>query len=453
MPLCHAGAGLLSSLPFELLSKCILPDHAGAAPTTLAHHPSANCSIRTVCHTLRRAYDHANTHLVLGGRSNGENGMPKADGSEAPVQQRQQLTTRLLTLLATSPSLTSLTLSPRLHWVSLEAVLQAGGPALCGRLQSLCLSHRNDLTNLQPLAACSALTHVDLSHACSLEDAQHLAALHQLQRLNLRACTYLLPRELRYLTGCLHLSTLSLSACVQLTAVQQLSELTSLTQLSLEGCHGLRSIQPLSTLTLLRRLDLTRCREVPDLEPLRPLTALQQLLMNAVSPGLCAPDLRALTTLSALTRLDARELYGLFGTCLQPLGACSLLCHLDLSRCAYLQCITPLGSLVALSWLDLSHSEHLSSLQSLSSCAQLRHIGLRCCHHLTLQLLASCTALQVLDLRGAYLISGLRHLEVLRTVQRVYLTAGSTLLPYLGSRIKARVQFKAPAAAGELELS
>jgi len=190
-----------------------------------------------------------------------------------------------------------------------------------------------------------------------------------LQRLKLDTTEGLGPFQLRALKA---LTSVSVSGCHVLAAVDSLHLPTALTGLDLSFCTNLKRLAGLEQLVLLRSLDLSFVHGFGSL-PVLP-TSLRELSLSFSN----VPDLVAVSSLAELTHLNLSGCSELTESALLSVSGLLKLVHLNLTGCAGVRDLAPLSAVHSLQVLNLSHC-HVQDLRPLSKLTQLARLDLTHC--------------------------------------------------------------------------
>ena len=252
------------------------------------------------------------------------------------------------------------------------------------------LSEYRCATRSEWLSRCMSVQMLLLEGCESLTALPDLSALTTLKTLNLAYCSSL--TALPDLSALKSLKMLDLYDCSSLTALPDLSVLKSLKTLNLDGCRFLTALPDLLALTSLQTLNLQLCESLTALPDLSALKSLQALDLRSCSSLTPLPDLSALTSLqklgvgceslmalpdlSALKSLRALWIDGCKITALPSLSSLTSLRVLWLDGCKSLRVLPKLGALTSLHTVDLFNCSSLTSLPDLSACKNLKLEGL-----------------------------------------------------------------------------
>ena len=193
-------------------------------------------------------------------------------------------------------------------------------------IEELRITLRTEITDVSPLVGLGKLKRLHLQGCLHLQDLSPLARITSLEDLVLPPKTTdeqfgkIIPRLL-------HLKSLSLHRCSQVTDLSALAGLEDLSELSLEGLFWLKDLTPLTELPSLAGLKMSYTH-IRDISPLAHLSGLISLTIEGNG------KLRDISPLSRLTKLT----------------------FLTLSACSYVRDVSALTTLTNLRRLNLRHS-------------------------------------------------------------------------------------------------
>jgi hypothetical protein len=263
-----------------------------------------------------------------------------------------------------------------------------------------------------------------------------LFRLHQLpvgglRRLQLHTTKGLKPGQLPTLKS---LTSLSVSGCHALAAVESLHLPPTLTALDLSFCTNLKCLAGVELLVHLHSLDLSFVHGFGPLPALP--TSLRELSLSFSN----VTDLTVVSGLSELTHLNLSGCSELLDSALLCVSSLSKLAHLNLTGCVGLRDLAPLSSVQSLQVLNLTNC-HVQDLRPVSKLPHLTRLELTNCegvrsldgvpprlHTLNLNLSAACAdvqglskliGLRVLHLAGSH-VQDLRALEHMPQLESLY---------------------------------
>ncbi len=244
------------------------------------------------------------------------------------------------------------------------------------------------LINTIPKKTLAQIKNINLSKCSRLTALPNLSQLTSLTNLDLTRCSGLTDDGIQLLSHLTRLTNLNLSYCNGITndGIQALSQLTSLQTLSLSECSELtdEGIQALSQLTKLQTLNLAECSELTDegIQTLSQLTRLTELNLWECS-GLTDEGIQTLSKLTRLTKLYLGGCSGLTDEGIQTLSKLTRLTELYLRGCSALTALPDLSKLTRLTCLYLEGCSGLTALPNLSHLTKLQTLYLAGCSRLT----------------------------------------------------------------------
>jgi hypothetical protein len=197
----------------------------------------------------------------------------------------------------------------------------------------------------------------------------HRSPLKTLRRLHLTTTEGLQPFQLQTLK---FLTSLSVSGCHALSAVDYLHLPTTLTALDLSFCTNLKRLAGLEQLVHLRSLDLSFVHGFGAL-PALPLT-LRELSLSFSN----VTDLLVVRSLVALTHLNLSGCSELSDAALCCVACLPALVYLNLTGCTQLRDLAPLSTMSSLETLNFTNC-HVQHLQPLSTLGKLSRLDLTNC--------------------------------------------------------------------------
>lgn len=219
----------------------------------------------------------------------------------------------------------------------------------CLRLEWLSLHECSRVTSLTPLSSCIRLRTLDMLSCCRVASLDALMSCPQLGHLNLWFCS-----AIKSLVPLPSLESLDMRFCTAIRSLGPLSSCSLLRRLTMTYCE-VDNLKPLSLCTRLETLSISGCTAIVDLAGLGSCVGLRVLDMYGCTGVLSLAPIAS----CPLVKLDMTSCVGVSD--LGPLAACVRSIEvLNMTKCTSIRSLAPLARCPMLRIVYMWECEHLA---------------------------------------------------------------------------------------------